>query len=106
MYSVERLKKLASGEIGGEIPAIEYSLAADEIERLRVEVEVQAYWGPRWEQAYAEVLRLRSAIQQTLEENGHLADGDDCTLILLKRALTTPNAEVRGAAPTEGETKP
>ena len=96
MYSVERLKKLASGEIGGEIPAIEYSLAADEIERLRVEVEVQAYWGPRWEQAYAEVLRLRSAIQQTLEENGHLADGDDCTLILLKRALTTPNVEVSG----------
>lgn len=35
MYSVERLKKLASGEIGGEIPAIEYSLAADEIVALR-----------------------------------------------------------------------
>lgn len=35
--------------------------------------------------------RLRAAIQQTLDENGHLADGDNCTLIMLKRALKTPN---------------
>lgn len=31
--------------------------------------------------------RLRAAIEQTLDENGHLADGDNCTLIVLKRAL-------------------
>jgi len=31
--------------------------------------------------------RLRTAIQQTLDENGHLADGEICTLILLKQAL-------------------
>jgi hypothetical protein len=31
--------------------------------------------------------RLRAAIRQTLDENGHLADGDVCTLIVLKRAL-------------------
>lgn len=36
--------------------------------------------------------RLRTAIQQTLDENGHLADGENCTLIVLKRALKTPNA--------------
>lgn len=35
--------------------------------------------------------RLRAAIQQTLDENGHLADGENCTLIVLKRALKTLN---------------
>lgn len=34
-----------------------------------------------------EIDRLRAAIRQTLDENGHLADGDNCTLITLKRAL-------------------
>ena len=38
-----------------------------------------------------ECTRLRAAIQQTLDENGHLADGENCTLIVLKRALKTPN---------------
>lgn len=37
-----------------------------------------------------EVQRLRAAIEQTLDENGHLADGDNCTLIVLKRAIETP----------------
>lgn len=32
-----RLRALASGELGGEIPSIEYALAADEIERLRTD---------------------------------------------------------------------
>lgn len=40
---------------------------------------------------HADNERLRAAIQQTLEENGHLADGENCTLIVLKRALKTPN---------------
>ena len=35
---------------------------------------------------------LVSAIQQTLNENGHLADGDNCTLIVLKRALESIGA--------------
>jgi len=34
-----------------------------------------------------EIDRLRAAIWQTLDENPHLADGDDCTLIELKRAV-------------------
>lgn len=38
-------------------------------------------------EAEAEINRLRHAMQQTLDENGHLADGENCTLILLKRAL-------------------
>ena len=36
--------------------------------------------------------RLERAIQRTLDENGHLADGDNCTLIHLKRALPQHNA--------------
>ena len=43
-----------------------------------------------------ENMRLRNAIQQTLDENGHLADGDNCTLIVLKRAIEVPNVDVRG----------
>ncbi len=35
--------------------------------------------------------RLRDAAQRTIDENLHLADGDVCTLIRLKRALQ-PNA--------------
>ena len=41
-----------------------------------------------------EIEKLRGAINVTLEENGHLADGDNCTLIKLKQAM--PNVEVRG----------
>jgi hypothetical protein len=46
---------------------------------------------------------LAAAILQTLDENSHLADGENCTLIVLKRALKsvgspwhgdeTPNAD-------------
>lgn len=35
----------------------------------------------------AERNKYRAAIQKTINENGHLADGDDCTLIELKRAI-------------------
>jgi hypothetical protein len=34
----------------------------------------------------AEIERLSEAIRLTLEENSHLADGDNCTLLRLKRA--------------------
>jgi hypothetical protein len=40
-----------------------------------------------------EVYRLRQAISETLKENAHLADGDVCTLIKLKRAMW-PNAKL------------
>lgn len=36
---------------------------------------------------------LLEAITATLEENKHLADGDNCTLIRLKRAVT-PNGKL------------
>jgi hypothetical protein len=34
-----------------------------------------------------EIAELREAVAQTLRENAHLADGENCTLIRLKRAL-------------------
>ena len=34
-----------------------------------------------------ELAALRDAVAQTLREKAHLADGDNCTLIRLKRAL-------------------
>ena len=38
-------------------------------------------------EANARVNQLESAITKTLNENAHLADGDDCTLIDLKLAM-------------------
>jgi len=38
--------------------------------------------------AAKEINRLRYAIELTLQENAGLADGDDCTLIRLKLALS------------------
>ena len=35
----------------------------------------------------AKIDALMQAIRQTLDDNGHLADGENCTLIVLKRAL-------------------
>lgn len=59
------------------------------------------------EEIHDENMVLLQAIRQTLDENGHLADGENCTLIVLKRALRKigvpwkgdefPNAEVKGA---------
>jgi len=40
----------------------EYRLIEAENERLRSELEVQSYWGPRWEKEHAEVERLRARI--------------------------------------------
>jgi hypothetical protein len=39
------------------------------------------------EELQAEIKRLVSAIVETLKENRHLADGDNCTLAKLKRAV-------------------
>ena len=39
------------------------------------------------EEQMREIRRLNDAIRLTLEEQAHLADGDNCTLIRLKRAL-------------------
>ena len=48
----------------------------------------------------AEIERLNKAIRLTLEENAHLADGDNCTLLRLKRAYVQ-NAEAVATASTK-----
>jgi hypothetical protein len=34
-----------------------------------------------------EIRKLKAAIRETIEDNLHLADGENCTLIKLKRAI-------------------
>ena len=56
-------------------------------------------WHDRAESAEREVERLRAGIAECLHTNGHLADGEDCTLIGLKRCLRDPAArESKGGA--------
>ena len=57
-------------------------------------------WHDRAESAEREVERLRAGIGECLRTNGHLADGEDCTLIGLKRCLRDPTAarESKGGA--------
>ena len=49
----------------------------------------------RAELAEAEVGRLRAGIAECLRTNGHLADGEDCTLISLKRCLRAIDAGMK-----------
>lgn len=46
----------------------------------------------------AEVERLRAGIGECLRTNAHLADGEDCTLISLKRCLHDPTIAPRQSA--------
>lgn len=45
-----------------------------------------------WNLTLRELRRLEAEVAQTLNDNAHLADGDDCTLIRLKRAIGWANA--------------
>ena len=47
---------------GANTPETMMARAAEEIERLRHECEVLSYWGPRWEAAHAENIKLRALI--------------------------------------------
>lgn len=42
----------------------------------------------RWMKLIAAAPDLLAACEKTLEENGHLADGENCTLTHLKRVVT------------------
>ena len=39
------------------------------------------------EEAKARIAHLEAALRKTIDDNRHLADGDNCTLIDLKKAL-------------------
>jgi len=59
----------------------------DIVAKLKIEARREPH-EPIWREAIAEIERLRSAIETTLNNNLHLADGENCTLIDLKRALS------------------
>ena len=40
-----------------------WHLAKGAIEKLQTEVEVQSYWGPKWELEHSEVNRLRDILK-------------------------------------------
>lgn len=48
---------------------------------------LQKHLGVAIDEVIVELTQLRLAIAETLEENGYLADGDNCTLAKLKRAI-------------------
>ena len=78
---------------GGSDLTAELGALADQFEchALSRSIDDVEAAGRAMRSAKAEIERLRAAIRQTLDENGHLADGDVCTLILLKRAIEVPN---------------
>lgn len=54
-----------------------------------------------WNKTLTELRRLESEVAATLNENAHLADGDNCTLIRLKRAIGWANESGHGHLPAE-----
>jgi hypothetical protein len=48
-----------------------------------------------FKKAQADAIRFRAAIERTIAENAHLADGDDCALALLKQAIAGDGFELR-----------
>jgi len=65
--------------------------ALDEIDLMREVLkkanEQSEHYEREWHLRGNEIERLRGAIHKTLDENGHLADGDNCTLIHLVRMM-------------------
>jgi len=61
------------------------------------------YWRGLWMKENVERLRLKDAIEITLRQNAHLADGDVCTLKILKDSIREPNAP---AMPTASDGRP
>lgn len=77
-----------------------FAEAADAIERMQADSDIGRLWRrdsslETWfpftaleiDRLRENTARMRAAIRQTLDENAHLADGDVCTLLALKRAL-------------------
>ena len=55
------------------------------IEQMRT-IDAVKTW-KELEESKERIKHLESAIRKTLDDNRHLADGDNCTLIDLKKAL-------------------
>lgn len=80
--------------------------ANNTITALRAEVEMwkenSAYYDNESAGRLTTIFELREAIIATLNANGHLADGEDCTLIALKRVLRETGAPWAGDVEGDG----
>lgn len=97
------LSGVGLNEMLGGLPPKDESMTDKAVERLKAKLEVanaalqgaiekaesQARTNRELNDLLAENFRLKNAMQRTINENLHLADGDVCTLIHLKRALAT-----------------
>lgn len=85
----------SNAELGCNIVPIRPTIGMSKLEQLMAFVAWEQGNNPEKKHIAAwalfEIERLRAAISETLDENGHLADGDNCTLIKLKRVM--PNME-------------
>jgi len=61
-------------------------------DRLASPLERETALMHEWNLTLLKLRRLEAEVAQTLNENAHLADGDNCTLIRLKRAIGWANA--------------
>ncbi len=52
-----------------------WHIAKEVIDALHREIEVQSYWGPKWEAEHKEVLRLRSLLD---EAEDHISAMTEC----------------------------
>ena len=80
--SVEDGKNMARAFLGIQTPLCAASATERETTLLHL-----------WNLTIRDLRRLEAEVAQTLNENAHLADGDNCTLIRLKRAIGWANAE-------------
>lgn len=76
-YEIERLQELLIDDSRLRDDLIK---AEKEIERLRTEVEVQAYWGLRWEKAHAELAASQAREEKLLDfiQNAPVSSGVCC----------------------------
>lgn len=99
---LNRLRDLAAGKIGGEIPAFEYSFAADEIERLSRD---KKYWMEtavgyaqglsEYKNDYPHPIAINGveldALEQAVKEGYQTTAATQLDMIALVRRIMTPN---------------
>lgn len=80
-----------------------YGECADDLQRLLDTAALQGEDAAHFTEAHglvrAQYQELLSSCIKTLDDNGHLADGDDCTLIDLKRATAKAQAFLDATGP-------
>ena len=86
------LNLVAAGHEGKECQVCDCFSRTNQLCRPKGRPKV-TYWRELCMKENVERLRLKDAIEVTLRQNAHLADGDVCTLKLLKDSIREPNRE-------------